>query len=283
MEPEKGDPKIKVTVCDVAGGFRAAGAVPGDTVIYHGSLSSMGYVDGGPATVIEGALAAVNSNGTMAIPTSWYHGKKAGKKSEEFDVRTSPSNVGALSEYFRTDQRSIRSNDFSHSVSAIGARAAELTADHEKSEFLRTPWSNRAFGANSPWARLYDWNALYCFIGVSMEVCTMKHYIEARIVAECLSQATPEQQEHLASCLVRIGSPGIWPWYDSGKIGDFFAKRGLVATGRIGSATIRAIRTRTLVDETFLLLRDAPGDWFAADFLAWYKECLLRSCKNLSC
>jgi len=51
MEPEKGDPSVRVDVRDVADGFRAAGAVLDDTVLFHGSLSSMGTVAGGPATV----------------------------------------------------------------------------------------------------------------------------------------------------------------------------------------------------------------------------------------
>ena len=277
MEHEVGDPNVRVNAGDVAAGFRAAGAEPGDVVIYHGSLSSMGRVEGGPATVIEGALMAVGPGGTAAMPTLWYNGSKAGKKPENFDVLTSPSYVGALSETFRTDPRSVRSNDFSHSISAIGARAEELVAGHEKSEYLHTPWSCRAFGKDSPWDRLYNWNALYCFIGVTMIVCTMKHYVEARIVAGCLAQADPARRDELAGRLTRIGSPGIWPWYDSEKTGGLLAGRGLVKSGKIGSAGIIGIRTRPLVEETFRILRAAPENWFAADFMAWRKECISRS------
>ena len=47
----------------------------------------------------------------------------------------------------------------------------------------------------------------------------------------------------------------------------------LSSMGKIGSATISGIRTRTLVDETFSLLRQAPQDWFSPPFLAWREEC----------
>lgn len=280
MEPEKGDPNVRVNANDVSAGFRAVGAKPGDTLIYHGSLSSMGHVEGGPATVIAGALAAVGAGGTAAMPTLWYHGSKTGKKPEEFDLLSSPSYVGALSETFRKDPRSIRSNDFSHSISAIGARAAELTAGHEKSEYLHTPWSCRAFGKDSPWDRLYVWNALYCFIGVTMIVCTMKHYIEARIVAGCLAQARPERRNDLAGRLTRLGTPGIWPWYDSHIMTEELAALGLVARGKIGSASITGIRTRPLVDESSRILRAAPEKWFAADFIEWRKECHVECCSS---
>ena len=274
MQPEKGDPRIRVGVNEVRDGFRAVGARPNDTLLYHGSLSSMGMVAGGPTTVINGALAAVSPNGTVAMPTLWYHDPKENNPAD-FNVHTSPSFIGLLSECFRTDPRSIRSNDFSHSVSAIGPRAAELTADHEKSAFLRTPWSNRAFGDGSPWSRLYAWDALYCFIGVALNVCTMKHYIEARCVAECLAQTAPDRREQLASRLCRIGVPtGIWPWIDIVKLGELLAQDGLVTTGKIGSATIRGIRTRPLVDRTSALLRQAPHTWFGPEYLEWRADCL---------
>jgi aminoglycoside 3-N-acetyltransferase len=274
MEPEKGDPAVHVDVREVTAGFRAVGAVPGDTIIYHGSLSSMGRVDGGPTTVIDGALAAAAPGGTVAMPTLWYNGKDPQRKPEEFDPRTSPSYVGALSEGFRQDPRSVRSHHFSHSVSAIGARAVELTAGHDTCAPLHTPWSDTAFSDGSPWGRLYEWNALYCFIGVTMRVCTMKHYVESRIVAECLTQAAPERRGALSARLVRYGAPGLWGFYNSEAMGDALAQCGLVKLGKIGSATIRGIRTRPLVEETFARLRSAPQDWLPEPFIEWRAECL---------
>ena len=274
MEHEEGDPAVKVGMRDVAEGFLAVGAVPNDIVLFHGSLSSMGTVEDGPATVIDGTLEAVGPNGTVAMPTLWYNGKEPLQDPRDFDVETSTSYIGALSEALRTDPRSVRSNDFSHSVSAIGARAVALTAGHDTCPLLHTPWSLRAFSDGSPWSRLYEWNALYCFIGVTMRVCTMKHYLEARIVDECLDRTAPERREALRARLMRLGVTGVWPFYNSEMFGDLLAKRDLVRFGKIGSATIRGIRTRTLVDETFPLLRQAPQDWLNEPFLEWRDECL---------
>ena len=58
MEPEPGDPSITVTRGDVTAGARAVGIVPGDTVMFHSSLSSMGAVEGGADAVIDGLLDA---------------------------------------------------------------------------------------------------------------------------------------------------------------------------------------------------------------------------------
>lgn len=274
MEHEKGNPAVKVGIREVAEGFRAVGAFPDDIVMFHGSLSSMGTVEGGSATVINGALEAVAPSGTVAMPTLWFNGKEPLQNPKDFDVETSSSYVGALSEALRTDPRSVRSNDFSHSVSAIGARAAALVAGHNTCPILHTPWSLRAFSDGSPWDRFYQWNALYCFIGVTMRVCTMKHYIEARILAECLRQAAPERREALHARVIRFGVPGIWPFYNSEMLGELLAQRGLVRLAKIGSGTLRGIRARTLVDETFPLLRQAPQDWFNKPFLDWRNECL---------
>jgi len=274
MIPEKGDASIHVTAEDVCRGFRAVGAEPGDTVLYHGSLSSMGTVDGGPAAVIEGALAAVGPNGTAAMPTLWFHGTEPAMDPAGFDIATSPSYVGALSEAFRCDLRSVRSDHFSHSVSAIGARAVDLTTDHGAAGLHHTPWGPKAFADVSPWARLYEWNALYCFIGVTMRVCTMKHYVEARIVEECLQQVQASERKRLREQLSAIGRAAIWPYFNSEELGAELEERGLVATSKIGSATLRAIRTRTLVDEAFARLRARPEAWFGEPFLEWREECL---------
>ena len=215
MVPEKGDPNIHVTVTDVCTAFRAVGVKSADTVLYHGSLSSMGTVDGGPRTVIDGVLAAVGPEGTVAMPTLWFHDADPPLDPGMFDVATSPAYIGALAEGFRQDPRSIRSNHFSHSVSAIGARAAALTTNHGAAGCYHTPWGPRAFADVSPWGRLYDWDAMYCFIGVTLRVCTMKHYIEARIVDECLQHAPASARDTLRGQLSRIGFHGIWPYFDS--------------------------------------------------------------------
>lgn len=49
--------------------FQLVGLKQGDYVIAHTSLSKLGYVIGGPQTVIEALLETVGSEGTIMIPT----------------------------------------------------------------------------------------------------------------------------------------------------------------------------------------------------------------------
>jgi aminoglycoside 3-N-acetyltransferase len=269
MEPEKGDPQAEVTATDVCRGFVSVGARPGDLLLYHGSLSSMGHVVGGPGTVIAGALQAVAPTGTVAMPTLWFCPADPPRRPENFDLATSPSYVGALSEAMRTDPRSLRSHHFSHSVSAIGPGAAALTADHGAAGESPSPWNYKAFADASPWGRLYAGDGLYGFIGVTMRVCTMKHYIESRYVARVIRQAPEGRRQGLRDRLTLMDRQGVWPFYDSEKMEARLAERGLLRYGRIGSATLRALRTRPLVDVTLEILTAEPEVWFQPAFLDW--------------
>jgi aminoglycoside 3-N-acetyltransferase len=271
MIPEKGDPEIQVTAEHVSRAFVSVGARAGDLLLYHGSLSSMGRVVDGPSTVIDGALHAVAPGGTVAMPTLWFCPADPPRRPEDFDLKNSPSYVGALSEAMRTDPRSLRSNHFSHSVSAIGPGAAALTAQHGEGGESPSPWNYKAFADASPWGRLYQGDALYCFIGVTMRVCTMKHYIESRYAARVIRQAPEARRQALRDGLTLMDRQGIWPFYDSEKMEARLAERGLLRYGHIGSATLRALRTRPLVDVTLEILTAEPAAWFQPAFLDWCK------------
>ena len=60
----------------------------------HVSLSALGRVEGAADTVILALLDAVGPAGTLAMP--------AMSGDQPFNVHTSPSNVGAVTERFRT-------------------------------------------------------------------------------------------------------------------------------------------------------------------------------------
>lgn len=286
MEPEPGDRTVEVRVEDVASGLASVGVTPGDTVMFHSSLSSMGHVIGGPNTVIEGFLQAVGPEGTVACPTLWWTGKQ---DLADWDCETSPSYPGIITETFRQRPDSIRSNNPTHSVSAIGRRAAELTADHGAWGLRPCIFGDRAFAEASPWERLYQWNAAYCFLGVDFTVNTMGHYCETRFVEWALQQAPPDRREALESRLWRLetltrhypqivsGSKDlpalVWARYPFKTMGERLAEMGLVQFGNIGSATIRCIRAGVMVDNILTILKSEPEQWFSQpEFLQWLQD-----------
>lgn len=288
MDPEHGDKTIKVTADIVAEGARSVGIGPGDVMMFHSSLSSMGDVVGGPNTVIEGFLQAVGPEGTVACPTLWWNGTQ---DLSEWDCDTSPSYPGIITETLRQRPDSIRSNNPTHSVSAIGKRAAELTADHGAWGERPCVFGDKAFSASSPWQKLYDWNAAYCFLGVDFTVNTMAHFCEVRFQEWALAQAPPERREALEARLWRFdtftkwwrraaeGDPEapqlVWARFPFKDMGEYLAELGLVNFGKIGSATLRCIRAQVMVDTILQTLKDDPEKWFNhPGFLDWLHEAL---------
>jgi len=277
MQPEKGDPAVRVTSHDVADGLRSVGVVPGDTVFFHSSLSSMGTVEDGADTVIDGFLEAVGPQGTVGVPTlcNWAP-EEQHLVFSRWDPKTSPAYVSRIPEVFRHRPDAVRSDHPTHSVAAIGARAEELCANHGRSGPRRCIFSDTAFAHESPWEKLREWDAACCFIGVTLRVCTMTHWVESVVVERALAHVGPDRFDELASRVAGWMSPGVWPnWpVDSREeIERQLADQGLVRYGRIGSATLRCARTRPMAEGWLGIVESDPQRWFPPDFLEWWQAC----------
>jgi len=145
-----------------------AGLRPGGVVLVHSSLSSMGYVPGGPETVIQGFLKALGPEGTLLMPALSYETVHA--QNPVFDLLRTPSNVGAIPEYFRTRPGTLRSIHPTHSVCGVGPRAEELLGEHQLDE---TPC-----GEHSPFRKLRDIGGQIVFLGCGMKPNTSMHAVE---------------------------------------------------------------------------------------------------------
>ena len=280
MQPERGDPAVRVTRRDVADGLRAVGVTPGDTAMFHSSLSSMGTVVGGPDTVIDGFLDAVGPTGTVAVPAlcNWTE-EEQHLVFSRWDPKTSPAYVSRIPEVFRQRAGAVRSDHATHSVSAIGARADELCAHHGRSGLRRCVFSDTAFARESPWEKLREWDAAYCFIGVTFRVCTMTHSVESVLVERALEHADPARHDELASRVAGWMRPGVWPsWPIEAReeIERLLADEGLVRYGKIGSATLRCARTKPMVERWIAIVEADPERWLPEDFLHWWHTCHAR-------
>lgn len=141
----------------------------GSVLLVHSSLSSLGFVAGGPITVIETLLEVIGSSGTLVFPShNWFAVNQGERK---YDVRFTPSCVGAISEAFRRWPGVVRSLHPTHAVAAIGPRAEMLTRNHE---VATTPC-----GAETPYARMLDIDGDILFLGVDLAANTAFHTIEA--------------------------------------------------------------------------------------------------------
>ncbi|MBP3600509.1 MAG: AAC(3) family N-acetyltransferase [Clostridia bacterium] len=151
----------------------ALGIKPQDTILMHSSLSSLGYVEGGAETVID-TLLSVLREGTLLVPAlSWT---TVNKDNPVFDVKNTPSCIGAISEYFRKREGVIRSLHPTHSVCGIGKNAKEILSHH-----LET---NTPVGIRSPFSLLRDYNGKVLMLGCTLRPNTSMHGVEETVDPE---------------------------------------------------------------------------------------------------
>eukprot|EP00727_Mastigamoeba_balamuthi_P002701 m51a1_g12428 putative aminoglycoside n(3 )-acetyltransferase (253) ;mRNA; f:799259-811251 len=226
------------------------------TVLVHSSLSSLGWVCGGPVAVVRALQAALGPAGTLAmpsfssdlsdpanwlrppVPASWWPLFRS--SAPAFDAAVTPTRgVGVVPECFRKFPGVVRSPHPTSSFCALGPAAASLASAHALSPSL---------GEGSPLARLYENGAYVLLLGVGHDRNTSLHLAEGR-AGVCGS--------------VREGSPVLdgqgrrqWVGYDDldycsddfARLGEAFAATGAVRVGTVGAARALLMSQRELVD-----------------------------------
>ncbi len=152
--------------------LQALGLQAGDTVMMHSSFKSLGGIEGGAAGVFEGLERVLGENGTLILPAFSY--SSVNYENSLFDREATPSCVGYLPEYFRTQVPGvIRSMHATHSCSLKGKLAEELAEGHELD---LTP-----VGANSPMAKLPKVGGKILILGSHPDRNTALHGIEEMV------------------------------------------------------------------------------------------------------
>jgi aminoglycoside 3-N-acetyltransferase len=222
-----------LSLADLAGELRALGVRAGQTLLVHASLSSLGWVEGGAATVIAAlrvAVAAAGQGGGAAgnvvvftgteenSTTSRAHlSRIAGLTAEQvaqfrnrmpaFDRERTPTGSGRIAEELRTTKGAVRSAHPQASFAALGPRAAELMSGHAL---------NCHHGRRSPLGRMYalaakgQLDAAVLMLGVSYHACTALHLAEYRHQAGQPSRY-PAAQTY--SCVTTAGGRRRWTFF----------------------------------------------------------------------
>lgn len=155
----------------------ALGIQPGDTIMMHSSYRSLGGIEGGAKGFFDAFLELLGTNGTLVLPAFSYESVTA--EHPVFDRLNTPSCVGYLPEYFRTQVDGVvRSLHPTHSCCAIGRHAAFLCGEHHRD---RTP-----VGPHSPLARLQTVNGKILILGSHPDRNTALHGVEETAEPEYL-------------------------------------------------------------------------------------------------
>lgn len=173
-----------VTRAGLAQDLTRLGIARGDTVFLHSSLKSLGYVEGGAASVVQALQDAVGPEGTLLVPTYYLPAGTVKATCElegyVFDPRIHGTNMGRLPEAFLQGAATHRSVHPTHSVSAWGRHAQYLTEAHHQAPSI--------FGPGSPWERFVGLEGTKVLgLGVSMGPVTFYHVLE-----DALGPAFPE-------------------------------------------------------------------------------------------
>lgn len=162
------------------------GVGPGQVVMLHASIRSIGWIVGGPDTILDALLGLLTPAGTLCMYISWEEWERTlvsfsdlapGQQQiyhaecPPFDPQTSRGNreYSILAEYIRTRPGAYRSNHPTASVSAIGAQAQWITADHPL---------NYGYGYGSPWDKVVQLGGKILLLGSPLNSVTLLHYAE---------------------------------------------------------------------------------------------------------
>jgi aminoglycoside 3-N-acetyltransferase len=231
------------------------GVRPGETLLVHSSLRSLGWVRGGAPAVVRALLDVLGPAGTIVVPTQTADNRDPSRWNDPppaswwaeirnhvvaFDPASTPSSrMGAIAECVRRWPGAIRSRHPQTSFAALGRGAAALLDRHEL-EFQ--------LGESSPLARLAETGARILLLGVGFDRCTAFHLAEHRL---------PNPPIRPDACAVLTPTGRAWVTFaavgldatDFGLLGrDLEAETDLVTIGCVGRADARIFSLPDAVD-----------------------------------
>lgn len=237
------------------------GIAPGEVLLVHSSLKSLGPVDGGPEALIGALQDALTPEGTLAMPTLSY--AEIGPAQPRFDVCHTRSCVGLVPETFRSMPGVRRSLHPTHSLAAWGRLREAIVAGHERCA--------SAGPLDSPWHRLVEHGALILFLGCGLHVNTMLHCVEEWAPAPGSLEAEAQPLEIVDYDGRLIPAP---QHRHAGRRSRFYAKMeplfekwGCLKRGRVAAAECCLIESRIMAKRTLQLLRDVDPALFTHDRL----------------
>ncbi len=258
---------------DIVRALYKLGIRNGDLVLVHSSLRSPGYIVGGAKTVVSAFLEAVGPDGTLAMPALSMKDFENAYRTWHIDK---PSDAGYITEVFRKTPGVLRSDQATHSVTAAGKRAADLTEGHTAFGSRYGVFGDTPFSHSSPWQKMYDWGGKVVFFGVTMRKNTFKHFMEYRIVEKALESIADDAERARLKAMIwhhsRWNERGIWPFHNGEQLQAELDKAGMIKKAGCGDAIVMALDIREMVDTGTKWFEDDPARWYKPQVVQWLAE-----------
>lgn len=231
--------------------WRESGFLPGDTVLLHSNLKGLlrrykklGF-DVAVDTVLESLLRAVGPEGTIVFPLFNFDFTQG----VAFDIRTTPSHMGALSEAGRLHPKAVRTGHPIYSFAAVGFHSVRFKGLVNFS----------GYGADSPFALLRELDGKVAVINLpDQNSMTFYHHVEEMLSAPyryhkkfsgSYTNELGQESQREFGLFVRDIERGIVT--DVNRMGELLWERGLYKGSRYGEGFgCRSISARSLFDAT---------------------------------
>lgn len=247
----------KIYFDDLVLSLKETGIKNGDILFVHVNLGAFGKLglirDRADIAnlFVEALIECVGNEGTIISPTYTY----SFCDKEIYDPQNTPSKAGFFSEAFRLRKDSLRTMNPIFSVSAIGARAKDLT----------TGLSKTCFGKGSIFDKLQNHTkAKYVVVGVDHFICSHVHYIEylmrvpyryvKKFKGEIIIKNKSYNEEYEYN--VRHLNKNVITTFD--KLEKHLLEKSLISRARLGWNYISTAEINDIFNEGITMLKSDP-------------------------
>lgn len=230
--------------------LRALGIREGDTLMCHSAFKPEGGFEGKIGDVTDTMLRAIGDSGNLIMMSLPYRGMTYMhlKSGHSFDVRSTPSRMGLISEFFRRREGVLRSLSPTHPVLAYGPKAEWIVADHERCV--------HPCGPGTPFDKALALEGKLVFFDTTLDSMTFFHWIEHYVQDQVgLTLYDPELfqvpvTDHAGeerTVATYAFSPEIIPKRRLVVLHEELDRRGVTASRWVGNTKIIVVSLRDIV------------------------------------
>ncbi len=237
------------TAQSLANDLKKMGIKPGQALMVHSSMKSLGQVEGGPDAVIDALMAVLGPEGVMFVPTLSATFAKAGWSDlckYAWDPKETPSRVGLITDTVWRRPGAARSDHPTHSLAALGKNAKELVKGHGNGA--------TTFDKNGPYGKYVKLDATILFLGTGMGCNTTLHVAEDWAELPYMDQgskALVKQGDKTVDVPLKMSPNGHRSFYAKDDVSTavkLFHSLGLVREGKLGDAKVQIIRAQDVIN-----------------------------------